>query len=55
MARQEINMTRVEAPKTDHFIYFAPDLEKYEGVQFFPCMKIEIGRVAKNLVIYSLD
>jgi hypothetical protein len=30
------SLCRVEAPTTDHLRDFAPDLEKYKAVQFFP-------------------
>ena len=39
---------RVEAPIIDHLRYFAPYMKKYKVVQIFPCMKIEIRRIAIN-------
>ena len=41
--RLEANPSRVETPITDHLNDFAPDLEKYEGGNFFffACKKIQ--------------
>jgi hypothetical protein len=42
---------RVEAFITDHLRDYAPCLEKYEAVEFFPCKKIKISRIANFLVV----
>ena len=40
------NLLRIEAPITCHLREFAPNLEKYEAMQFFSCVGREIRRIA---------